>query len=724
MLLLLVATYSGRGQESLKVNRWIDSLNKVLVDSIPFSYQKSLEFAPKAFFDSSLLKPNLKKPIEKVSIKNNKAIQFNGGYLRYDFAYRSSIDTPFQEEHLGVHLFLSQLNFTLFNSFPISVVYFERQSNSLLFRDFRDVRVDLNTYELDQIQKRKLTDFSNRLTDRIRDPFVKPFLNYSAIELNKLSEWFSSIDVQNKLIRSRSTVLNSSLLDSNQLIKDSILTDAKSFISYHEAMESKYRKAQVFKDSLERDYIKRERQVQYIHGLLKDKSINEQKLSKVRELASEYNVEDKQLHRSFKTFQSFKTLSIGRTLPNHSDLTLRNVNVRGVNLEYNNRIYLAFAAGAIDFRARDFIYQSGRKPQFVYSGRIGYGSKEGNHIILTGFKGKKQFISSLRNAPALEIYGLSFATQVLIENNHRFNAEIAQSSAHSFSLGQSHETSNFDLEDHKNKAYSLRLRSSLPKLQSKWDLFYQYRGINFQSFSNFYSNATQRSWHVKFEQQFFKRKLQLRVSFQKNSFENPFTLTRYNGNTTFKNLSLTFRKKRWPTLSTAYMPSSQLSEINGTIYENFYQTLTFNVSHGYKVGSANAFSLFSYNQFFNDGADSGFIYFNAKNFYFSQIFFFPSYTANLTISRTQNPDYVLTVVDAGANAKVYKESFVGGGVKINQLNAQELRTGIYGRFQLSVKRVGELNCQIEKAFLPGSKGRLYKSEFYTIGFVRHINKSL
>lgn len=332
-------------------------------------------------------------------------------------------------------------------------------------------------------------------------------------------------------------------------------------------------------------------------------------------------------------------------------------------------------------------------------------------------------LSNSENTTAFSVYGMSLESQWAISRNHKLTGEIAQSvSPDLISSTGSNEKATFHLNDTKNKAYSLKLSSSFPETRSKLEAFYQYKGINFQSFSSYYSNAVSSSWRLKADQWFWQRRFHFVFSVAKNNYDNPYLPVRYDGNTVFKNFSVSFRSNRWPSLSLGYIPSSQLSYVNDKVYENYYQTFNLNVSHRYKLGLAQGFSVLSMNRFYNDSRDSGFLYYNARNIFFTQNIQFLSYAANINISKSINSQYNLTTLDGGASARVWKYSSIGVGVKINQLNNQSLKVGVYGNERIVIPRVGEINAWIEKAYLPGMNGHLIKSELYNIGFTHYFNK--
>jgi hypothetical protein len=724
---------NGAGAQKAQPQKWLDSLRVLFsspalkadlrqlgVDSI-FEKRSGISLFPDTALMASFRVPEVQQP----ALLKKHSLRFTGGSITYNFNYRSNIDTPFQEASVSQHLVSGQFNFTVSETIPVTLSYFERQSNSVFFRDYRDLRIELNAPEFQRIKAARMNGYLDKLAGRLRHPLAQPVLKAGGVGLTELSNLLGMNPVVTKLIRSKAELTGAFPIDTS-LNRDSALNAAKAYLDLYERVKGTYRKAAAFRDSLMQEQVRIEQQIAWIKKLASSRSQPLPDIRQASELLKQYGISDPRGERMLRTLSSIRTLAIGRTIPNHSDLTLRNININGINFEYNNGIYLALAAGAVDLRTRDFIYRGGKRPpQFVYSARVGYGAREGNHVIFTGFKGKKQLYSSGSGRPALNIYGLSFSTQLVLARNHRVSAELAQSYTSGY-LGADGlpDKGSFRLDDKTNKALSFRVRSAFPKMLSRVELFYQYRGINFQSFSNYYTNAAQTSWQLKLDQYLWKKRLQLKAAVTKNSFENPFVLTRYNGNTLFKNVSLSFRKRNWPSLSAGYMPSSQLSEVGGQVYENFYHTFNVLASHRYRIGTAEAYSLVTYNRFFNDRRDTGFLYYNARNIYLNQNIYFQSFWASAGISRTQNPDHTLTIFDIGAHTKMWKQGSAGMGVKINQLNGLESRTGIYGNLRMDLPKVGVLQAYAERSFLPGSTGNLFKTEFYSIGFTRFLTKGL
>lgn len=731
----MVFGYLSFAQKHLTKIRWIDSIittvgeikrlqqtDSVKINIDPFNREKT-------FGEFRLDAPNLvKQPLplnrnQERSISTKKFIEFTGGYIGYNWNYRSSVDTPFQERDLSQHLISTSINLTIAQSVPVTLTYFDRESNSRYFRDYRDFRIEFNTQEFSRLQSQRLLTYSEQVIAELRNPLTKPSLDFVNKELDKIQNWKNQRSTENSLIESKSTILNGGKLDSSTWLFDtSSVSKAKAFVAVYDQIVRQTEKLKLFRDSLQKEYVYTEKEITALTKILNGAGSGFDKKDAIKYILDKHGAGDKRLQRLYSTASSIKTLSIGKSVPNYSELTLKNINVTGINFEYNKDFYFGLSGGAVDYRARDFFFSKvKRKPQFVYLVRVGYGSREGSHLFLTAFKGRKQILSSAQS-PVLNVYGLSFESQIVFDKNHRIIGEVAQSSSPALinSSGNS-EKSSFNIKDEKNRAYSFRLNSFFPKSRSRIEAFYKYRGINYQNFSSYYTNAALHQWSVKADQYFFKRMLHINASAAKNSYENPYLLTRYNGNTVFKNITASFKRSKWPAITVGYMPSSQLSEIDGQIYENFYQALNLSLNHQYRLGIAQSFSLFSYNQFYNDSRDTGFLYYDAKNYFFNQHFQFLSYATDINIAQTKSRDYSLTVLEAGASAKVWKRSVVGFGLKINQLNGSAVKVGLYGSEKISIPKLGELNAWIEKSYLPGWKGNLVRTELYNIGFFRVIN---
>ena len=101
---------------------------------------------------------------------------------------------------------------------------------------------------------------------------------------------------------------------------------------------------------------------------------------------------------------------------------------------------------------------------------------------------------------------------------------------------------------------------------------------------------------------------------RKSSFDDPLIASTYSSTVLLKSLQLVWRRKKWPMLSLAYMPTSQLmKDASGNVIENVYYALTGTAVYSYSVKKVRMSSSVIYSQFYNRGTDSGFVLYNAKS---------------------------------------------------------------------------------------------------------------
>ncbi|MFD2920403.1 hypothetical protein ACFS6H_11815 [Terrimonas rubra] len=168
-----------------------DSLPRYAKDSALSYYKRYLQLVDSSLFenplkhfpvkiDSSLLK--VKKPaLPRISIIKSRAVdtrqlvKFTNGYINYNWNYRSGVDTPFNYQNISQHHITASSDLTLAGLLPLRVTYFERRSNSPFFRDFRDIRVDVNTYEINRLKQARVREYINgQLKEYIKQIAILP----------------------------------------------------------------------------------------------------------------------------------------------------------------------------------------------------------------------------------------------------------------------------------------------------------------------------------------------------------------------------------------------------------------------------------------------------------------------------------------------------------------------------------------------------------------------
>ena len=736
----------GESLKNLKANN-SDSLLKKKIRSTTDTTIKQLKKLPDTLFNSlkskgqhiseSLknLKVNnldsfIKMQLPSFSLRNQfntkPLIKFTGGYNTYNFNYRSYIDTPLAEINIYQHYANGSLGYSV-GVLPLKVNYLFSRSNSVLFREINDIQVafDVNQYKTNLYSGLKNNLLS--IADKLRDSVLE--MNYK-IKLKRVSELSDLLNTPMKLqmLTEYREIINIPDLSKDVNLSDSInkhridsaQATAISFITSYDLEKRQFDSIKATVDSLRKVYEKMISRFNTVRNLLSKKLSGEFDVTELENKLKEQGVYEKIIPAKYKRLLNIRRLGAGRNLLNYSELTSKNISLKGVNFEYSSKaFYAAVAAGAVDYRYRDFVVNTGLKSrQYMYMLRIGKGRVEGNHFFITYYKGQKQAsFSNSNNQKLLSISGISAEMKYRIARNINLVAEVAESmSADLKTTPVSY--SKFSFDENKNKAVSFKLNSYFPKTRTRVDALYKYTGANFQSFSSFQTNSALKAWHVKIDQSLLKRKLKITGAIRTNDFSNPYILQQYSSNTVFKSLQATYHAKHFPTISIGYSPVSQLTKLDNQVIDNQFNSLNALVTKSYRIGIAPSSSSLMYNRFYNNMTDTGFAYYNAANIFFSQMVAFTYYTMNMAVSQSKSRDYELNVLDVGLQAKLGKLGRAGFGVKVNNFNKKETKTSVYGSLQLNLRRWGVLNMVYDDGFIPGSNKTFIKNDMFNLVFTQ------
>lgn len=672
-------------------------------------------------------KPNpdsIAKSFSKLLSFGKPLIVLKNGFINYNYSYRSNLDTPFLGNNIQQHMANLSANMVIAQKFPIRVSVFERRSNSPYFKNYTDVRVEFNAPEFRRMQSQKLSKYFDGLINQLKDPGLTSNIRLQQIIQKKLNAYVNNPEIIKKYLQCKEGIIYKNELSGSQEYKDSVIKKDSSFIAYYEKKQYELKKTEKAYDSLRNKYVLITKKIQQLRQVF-SRNINSPSGSQViTNSLQEAGIQDKKFDKSIKALYVVRTLSIGKTMPDYTNLTIKNIEVNGINAEFNkNNLYTAVVGGLIDFSARDFIFNTQPLPrQYVTAGRIGWGRKEGNHIILTGYNGQKQIFSTQVQNNKASVYGLSLESQLLLTRNIRIIGEIAQSKiVQSPGILIDSVLKKPFLKDNSSKAWSLQVHGYFPLTRTTVDGMYEHQGINFQCFNAYKINANTDAWNVKADQYLFSGMLHFTAALDNNDYTNPYVQQNYSTNTVFTTLTATFHKRYWPSLSVGYIPASQYTIINNQVYESRYQAFNVNVNHIYKLGLIKAFTTVMYNRFFNSSKDSGFVYYNAHNIYINQNFIFAKFSAIVGVSHTQNPQYLLDVMEAGLSKNVKKAGTISFGVKLDHLNSAENQFGYYINTRTIVSKKWVFNIGGERSYLPGYGNVLIKNEFINVGFTRYFN---
>jgi hypothetical protein len=725
LLGILLSPLFGTSQDSL-LNRHVDTISQTSKSRNSFFAETGSSLRQKisqtVSRDTTDLKRNslLKKPVigkpgltlPKLSL--NRPIQINGGTVSYYYDYRSNIDTPFVDRNVAQHNITGQMSITVFNALPLNVSFFVRRTNSSLFADISDIRIDFNTVQYAQMVRQAYID---KLTQQIPDmrELTSQLKQLQMAELSAIRKGASQPGFQQKLVEYNEIINVPGMAESiaGPGKADSVRNQAREFINTYRSLKTKENQYQHQIDSMQQLITDNLSKTKRIQNALRGNMNTPGSSQEVMAILKEQGVK---VPGVLNYLLALRRLSLGRSQLNYSELTARNVSLNGINIEYNSWYYLALAAGTVNYRFRDFILtRSNRKPQYMYLIRAGVGRLERNYVILSWYGGRKQsYIQNNSNSgrsTALNINGVSLESKYHISKNLYVITEVARSATPGQILYQGQKSSSFfNWRDKSDKAYAVKLFSFFPRTRTRLEGMYRYSGAAFQSFDRFLGNSARESWYIKAEQTFWKRQLRFTASLRKNEFSNPFIPVSYSSGVTSKTIQLTFRKKNWPTFSAGIMPFSQLTVVGNNVYENRFHALNAVLFHQYKVGIIRTSTSAVFNRFYNKAVDSGFVYFNAVNFNLQQYLFFKHFTLSIGGSHSSNTGFDLSVLEESIQLNLIKGFSFSSGLKITNYNQAGTKIGTWLRVSLQFLKTGWIQLHYENGLLPGMNGALVRNQ--------------
>lgn len=678
----------------------------------------------------TLVNRMLSNPHNNLIQLSKPLFHFHGGYLAYNFNYHSNTDTPYAEKNIAQHMINGMVNFSVAQSFPFVANFWIRRSNSRFYRDITDVQVQFNAPAFKNQLVQELRERLSLVSNDLKDSTLEKLYFYKNKKLSELQSWFQDPFTFQKVVQANETIklpeknYDARLSDSaNKQHSDSLQVLARWYMEEYEKQKALYEKTKKEADSLEMLYASMKSKIARCQSLIKN-GVNTASLAELQQQLNGFGVNTPPPSPALKWLLGVRNFSLGKSPVNYSELTAKNISLNGINLEYNSWYYLAVTAGLVDYRFNEVV--TGRQhqpPSYMYMIRVGLGSIENNHFIVSLYQGRKQLYASSQNASSaitVPVTGLSAEARWNINSNTYAVVEVAQSISPDYHYNPAQKAT-FSFFDNSNKALSLKVYSFFPLTNSRLEGMYKNTGSNFQSFNSFQTTAALKSWYVKGEQTLLKRKLKLTGSVRNNDFSNPYILQNYKSNTIFTSLNATFRVRKLPVVTFGYMPMSQFTMLGDQVVENRFQTLMANISHYYRVGIIQATSFASFNKFFNSATDTGFVFYNAANILLGQSFYFSDFTASINFSRSVSPHYELNVASEDISFNISKRGSAGLGLKLNSYNNKEVKIGQFVNFNYQVGKMDYIVLNYEQGYLPGtSGGDLRLNNFGNVQFIKRF----
>ncbi|MFI5129709.1 MAG: hypothetical protein ACHQFX_06950 [Chitinophagales bacterium] len=704
------------------------------------------------------------------------------GNVFYDFFYRSYADTPYYQKDFRQHTVQTSMNVTVKDKYSFRFNLAQRISNSPYFKNYFDwgLQFDQRTFLarmkqsaeekikanlLEKYDLRSIEDSIKNLQAKFNS--VKSSLNWPDMTQLLIEErernYYRELNAKKRELKTKADSIidkgTDPITEKKQKI-DSVIGKAEHYIAgKRQKIDSTVGKAQDFitgkKENIDsavntvREYVTERKEkldsLQKSIGQLKQKAdslknaynkeINfvQQKLNKainareIKDVLDENDIPEEKKKNFDKAIADFKSFSIGRSMINYSELTVNNVSLTGINVEYNPRVYAAFAAGKIDYGFRDFTgrNKSANKQNLVI-GRIGFGDKDRRAVIVSVFTGRKYNYGSVLNDTVnsyINVTGYSVEAILRKNENVGISAEVAKSTRPVTGRLVDNKESNslFRFSDHSNQAISIKGETIVPETDTRISGFFRKSGENFQSFSLFTYNTDQTAWLLRADQSFLKHRVSLIAMLRRNDFTNPFTDKTFKTSTVFTSVQLNVRVPKWPAVSVGYNPGSQLYIVDrATIRENVYYIMNASMIHTYSLFGINMMSSAIYNHYSNKGTDSGFVNYSGKNYMLSHSLLFRKLQLNGSYTESDQQELKFFTLEANADFFPVPRFKIGAGGKYNRTEFGETYWGGRALLMLEIKKLGGLQLQYEKSFLPTIHQTLFPVEVGRVTWFKYF----
>ncbi len=709
-------------------------------------------------------------PIEEVTLaavakKTGPAIRVNGNIL-YSFNYRSYIDTPFAQNDLQQHMLQTNLFFTVHQKYPVKMSIASRSSNSPYFKNVFDINVEFNRRSLIENIKEQLRKRLQSVTGNAGLLAAQQQYNEYKQKAADLEQWVNHPERVKELMLAKERELENKARSAKNIFQvnetgdfkyihelknavtpaaatqwagkvgDSASSKAQretsTFQAHAENLEAKKKELaqlQMQAKNAGEQLSQTRKKFQDSVARLKQQVNKISSPDEVRQYMEENKLPKDSLTKFQRLLLSVNRVGLGRSMVDYSELTVKNISLTGGHLEMNpGKFYFAAAAGKVNYRFRDFVFKNEARnnKQALYLVRAGYGKKEGNNMIFTVYTGKKallNYITPNNTETAHRVFGFSVETKLAVNADNYIIAEFAKSSyynppgAPGFDIRKA-----FNLKERANEAYSIKLFSHNRQTNTRLTAYYRKMGEYFQSYNLYPINVNMDAWMVKADQHFWKKRLQVNLAIRKNDFNSPVALpSSLNTKTVFKSAQASLRVPRYPYISAGYYPSSQLSVMNDNVLvESQYNTLNATIGHNYNLAGISMNTHVIYTRLYNTGTDTGFLYFNAKNYSVNHSVFLDAFTLQSSYTFTQQKLLEIGTLENTLSYRFKDRISVTGGFKWNRLNNTKDLYGGLASVNIYLRRIGMLQLQYDKTYLPSHENSLRAVDMGKLSFYKEF----
>ncbi|HEX5154749.1 MAG TPA: hypothetical protein VFW07_25050 [Parafilimonas sp.] len=695
------------------------------------------------------------------------------GNVAYDFYYQSHLDTPYYGDNLYQHTISTFLDVRIKDDYPLRVYFTTRFGNTNYLRNITNLNFQYSPQTFQNIIKSKLRSAIDQQPDTSLLGDLQELLQSKMKQLQGLQQWMNSPSMLQKLVEEREAnyIRQKAALNNQAVMNDvasgnekekipvisslSPLSWLNAYADKHLAMQDSIAQKKSDEKNISEQYAQKKKKLDSIKSeisllqqqyLSKKDSLAQAKNilanavnaahnpSELKELLNKSKLPDSILPKGYDKLLSIKKFGVGTSTVDYSELSAKNITIRGLQLEYNSKYYYAIAGGVINYRFRDYLLpESHDTKQYLGLARFGKETRKGSSLIFTYYFGKKVLYnyyttdSSLQSsmpAPGYGLMGITLENKIKLNANSYLTAEVAKSSIpyyHSTNYNKGM-TGTFNMSDRSNEAYSLKINAAIPVTHTRFEGYFKHYGANFQSFTLISTSSEQNAWLFKIDQQLLKNQLSLTGVVRKNDYINPFVDQRYVSNTVFKSVQGTLHIKNLPVISAGFFPVTQLAKLNNDTYmENMFYTLTANVSYYYNKRHTGMNTTMAYMQFYNRPSDSGFVYFNSANVLVNHAIYFKHVTLQTSFSNAANSKYTVWALGQNAQIQIKKWLTLGGSVKYNKENIMVNPQIGYGiNTNIQVNKFGNFQVRVEKTYIPSMNNQLVANNIGRFTFYRNF----
>lgn len=647
------------------------------------------------------------------------------GNVMYDYYNQGYIDTPYSGNQYYQHTIQAGVDLLYKGKYPFSFTVNRTINNSPFIKSWTGANLSLNVESFKRnIRQQLITALEKKINEDSLN-ILRNLIGEKLGILFSLQRNLNSDAVRQKLVaqKERELFRKPSLQDSITSLKGSV-RDELAFI------DSLYQK----EDSLKSDVAKWQRKYQEmkqvsdeLHLHLNEYLNGNYDATAIQPLLEKYHIADTILPKGYQNLLSIKTLAIGKTVINYSELSAKNLLLSGAAIELTRKYYIAFSGGMIDYRFRNyFMPMNENRGQYAVFARFGKKISEKSEAIFTYYQGRKQLYNYNVSAPDstepnFNLIGLSLLFNHRFGRNHTIGLEVAKSSVPYYAVdkqGQKPTGSLFQAEH--NTAYSFSFASLFPKMHGSLNGTVKYYGVNFQSFSILNNSSNQLAYQVKWDHTLLKNDLAWGIAVQRNSFSNPYVEYNYSASTTFASIYARYHHRKLPSFFISFSPSSQIVKLSEDHFqENIFYSFNASATHQYRVANNQAMSSVLYSRFYNRTADSGFVYFNTRNWIVSNSYQFGKWMEQVNVNYSNNVSYSLWILENVLQWQCRHWLSIEGGCKWNRQTAyNEELWGYRGGIRLKFPKLGELQGLFDRSYLPGMEKKLVKNNMGRITFTK------